>query len=508
MDKRSARTDPGRVDAASPPEPPSSPGFARSFAWPLPIQAVYLLAPPFVLVVAVLLSPITPHDYFWALVQGRTIGQLGTLPRQNLFLFTLPAEAPFFNQPWLAQLIMYRAATWLGHGANVAILAGALCMAMVAAMDRGLRRGLGARPVAVAALLATPFLAMAAGVRTQMFAFPCFALVAHLVFAGRAGNGRLVALFVVVAAWTNLHGSFVLAPVLAALAAAGHRQLRIGRRLALVGATVLGTGVHPAGPAVWGYALSLSNAMGIAGRSAVEEWRRLPLATPLGVGYVVCVALYLGWAIRARARFPWRVAVPFLCFVAAGLASQRFVPFAALLAPLALPGSEPAPRVTPSRREGWIHAGFLAAFALLALACVPGLPLFEARAAGRSPRDRMFERDLPLGLVAELARRRTGRVFHPQAVGGLVEWMLAADGPRPVAFVDQRFEIIPASVWDEYGRARNALPGWEEVFARYGITSVLAETQEAGGLLASLPGDGRWRCVGVEGTYSLWMRNP
>jgi hypothetical protein len=214
----------------------------------------------------------------------------------------------------------------------------------------------------------------------------------------------------------------------------------------------------------------------------------------------------VGLGIRARKHLDWPVAVAFLGLVVAGFCSQRFVPFAALLSPWALPGTgEPRP-VAPTRGEAGLHAGFLGGFVILALFCAPGFPLFNWRAADRSPRGRMFGRDLPLRLVDELSRLGVERTFHTQAVGGLLEWTLAAQGPRQVAFVDQRFELIPPMIWDDYTRARNAGAGWEAVFTKHGIAAVLAEPKEAGRLIQALNVSSRWRIHGEEGPYVLYVQ--
>ncbi len=84
-------------------------GLRDHFAWPLSLDAVWLISPVFLVAAAAVLSPVWPHDYFWPLVQGRACVQLGAIPTENAFLFTLPAEAPFFDQPWLAQLAMFGA---------------------------------------------------------------------------------------------------------------------------------------------------------------------------------------------------------------------------------------------------------------------------------------------------------------------------------------------------------------------------------------------------------------
>ena len=145
-------------------------GLRDHLSWPLSLEAVWLASPLFLVAVVALLSPVLPHDYFWALVQGRACVQLGAIPTENAFLFTLPAETPFFDQPWLAQLAMFGAHTLGGHSLNVVVLALCLCLGLALAMDTALRLGADARAVALIALFSVPVLAIGAGVRTQMFA--------------------------------------------------------------------------------------------------------------------------------------------------------------------------------------------------------------------------------------------------------------------------------------------------------------------------------------------------
>jgi hypothetical protein len=120
-------------------------GLRHHFDWPLSLDAVWLAGPLFLVAFAAVLSPVRPFDYFWALVQGRASLQLAAIPSQNLFLFTLPAHTPFFDQPWLAQLTMFGAYCLGGHAANVVLLAACLVLAFALSLDTALRLGASAR---------------------------------------------------------------------------------------------------------------------------------------------------------------------------------------------------------------------------------------------------------------------------------------------------------------------------------------------------------------------------
>jgi hypothetical protein len=114
--------------------------------------------------------------------------------------------------------------------------------------------------------------------------------------------------------------------------------------------------------------------------------------------------------------------------------------------------------------------------------------------------------DVPLRLAQKLAVLRPGRIFHTQAVGGLLEWALCSHGPEPVAFVDQRFELIPPPVWREYLDACGAKPGFERILNRYGVVAVLAESSEAKPLLDALANDPDWSLDAREGEFRLYLR--
>lgn len=493
-------------------------------SWPIGLDGVWLLAPVFVLSAVTLLSPIRPFDYFWTLVQGRTTWELGRVARENLFLYTLPETEPFFNQAWLAQLLLFGGFRGGGHTFNLVLLAIVLVVALVCCMDGALRRG--ARPihVALAALVSLPLLGLGSGVRSQMFAYPCFALLLRYLLLGtpRLARAPLAAVLLATTFWSNTHGSFVLAPaMLAARAACGTwtqppgARLRAAREHAVELALVLAaTCLNPRGPAVYVYAFGLPVSMKLGNQSDVGEWQPLSPLEPLGL---VLSAALVATGVLAVSRRKRVAPAALLVFFGCGLlsfVSQRFLAWAALGLVLVVP--------VLSRREGnapaddrsgvrWLNIALVASFALVTLGSVPGAPLFERSAARtRLPYTgaRALGHETPLGLAEQLARvGATGRIFHDQAIGGLLEWVLAANEPKAVAFVDQRFELVPPEIWAQYFTIASARPGWQRLLLRYEIGTLLIHERRQRPLVDAIERAGEWRLVASEFDYRLYVRS-
>lgn len=493
-------------------------------SWPIGLDGVWLLAPMFVLSAVALLSPIRPFDYFWALVQGRTTWELGRVARENLFLFTLPEAEPFFNQAWLAQLLLFAGYRGGGHTFNLVLLAIVLVLALVCCMDGALRRGARPLHVAVAALVCLPLLGLGSGVRSQMFAYPCFALLLRYVLleTSRLAFAPLAAVLAASAFWANTHGSFVLAPaMLAARAAFGTltqppgARLRAAREHAAELALVLAaTCLNPRGPAVYLYALNLPVSMKLGNQSDVAEWQPLEPLEPLGLVLSAALVASVLLAIARRKRVPPAALVVFLASGLLSFVSQRFLAWAALGLVLVVPvlaRPEQNPPASDRRGATWLNAALVVSFALVTLGSVPGAPLFErSRAHTHLPyaEARALGQETPLRLAEHLARvGPTGRVFHDQAVGGLLEWVLAADEPKAVAFVDQRFELVPPEIWDQYFTIASARPGWQQLLARYGIGTLLIDTRRQRPLVQAVERDDEWRLVARELSYRLYVRS-
>jgi hypothetical protein len=379
--------------------------FRAHLSWRPGLDALWLLSPAFTLAAVAWLRPIRPFDYFWALVQGRASIQLGSIARENLFLHTLPLETPFFNQAWLGQLLLFGGYELGGHTLNLVLLGLLLVAALVLCMDAALRSGALPVHVALIALASLPFIGLGSGVRTQMFAYPCFALVfRHLLLDGaRTSPRNLLVVLVAVALWANVHGSFVLAPALIAVRGVfraaerppdGGSRRKVttdaARELALV---VAATAVNPRGPALYGYVVGIGDAMGVARGTDVAEWQPLSLLDPLGWGLLVAVGASIAIAVTRRERTTLAPLGAFLLLSIASFVSQRFLPWAALAGVAGLPGllrRRSAPAADERRGVPWLNASLVAVLAAVALGS--HVPTCRTRTAAPSAMSCRFAR--------------------------------------------------------------------------------------------------------------------
>ncbi|MFB6263754.1 MAG: hypothetical protein ABEL76_09050, partial [Bradymonadaceae bacterium] len=252
--------------------------------WPLPLAAVWVSFPVVGVLLSISFTPIAPYDYWWHLAMGRMTAATGTVPSSNLFLYTLPVDAPFLNQPWLGQLALYEVFRTWGHWGPYLLrnlIAGGTWIGLAAAaVDRSPDpRVAGGVLLAVGGLSGIVF-----GVRTRMFALPLY--VATLAVTVAVADGRwsarwLWSLVPVTAVWSNLHGSFALAPALVAAiggsrvveeAIAGELEADLVRTWGGPGAAVALAGMaNPHGWRAYEYVVELTFFSAIP--STVSEWQ-------------------------------------------------------------------------------------------------------------------------------------------------------------------------------------------------------------------------------------------
>src|SRR5262249_3643360 len=169
-----------------------------------------------------LLTPIPPNDFWWHMASGRAILAQGAIPTLDSFSYT-QAGQPFFNQGWLAQLLMYGLYE-LGGLALISIV-----QALVIALAYGLllrlcllRTGQVQLSVGLLLLTTLPLSFDNWLVRPQSYAFPLFVGFLTILTEYRLyGKNRLWLLPLLMALWVNIHGSFVLGSVLIAITLVG-----------------------------------------------------------------------------------------------------------------------------------------------------------------------------------------------------------------------------------------------------------------------------------------------
>lgn len=505
---------------------------ARSpFSWPLPISAVWLILPVVGAIVAATLEPIPPHDYWWHLAMGRLIDARGTIPDTNIFLYTMAADTPFLDQPWLGQLAMWTAYDVAGHTGTVLLRNLLLTASFALLIGTTWRRSRDARVTGALVLLAVALAFPVLTVRTRMFAFLPFVALLWAVFGVADGTLRRPWLVVPPLAtlfWVNVHGSFVLAPALVfgvggSLVVQRFLEDRTVDRAVVRDWTIAGIGVLAAGalnPHGWdayAYVFQLAIESNVA--TSVSEWLPPDPAEGTGMIFAAAVAGSIGILVWRRSSVKLYEAVVFagMLYLSASAIRSMFWWAAAMPVIVAphlsalLPAS--GDEETPSSFAGAVHVVLVAVTLAVALGVQPGM--------GRAAIGRMIDSGLalrtgegawvlnhehPVALVTKIRGDQRARVFHDQVLGGMLEFVLTdARQPRQVAYVDQRMEFVPQSIWDRYfevGRAQR----WATELEDRGVDTLLLSPKSQWPLLQAAMVSRDWTVVGVAQSHVLLYR--
>ena len=449
-----------------------------------PIDAAWTAIAVLVPTLVGLLSKLGATDLAYQLRAGETILSTGRIPRVDTFTFS-SGGVPWLDQQWGGQVLLATAAR-LGEWATLKV-AKAVLIGLVFALLFLACRAAGARVRTSSLLTLGGFVvgAPALAMRPQLIAVPLFAATLWLLAGRRAHPGRLWAIPVLAAACANIHGSFILFPVLVGLAWLEDRwrkEASAGRLLGLAVVTAAATLANPFGARIWTYAYDLSTDPVI--RRAISEWAPVSLALASGWLMLLSGVGVAAFFARRTERVPWPAIVSLAAFFLLAMAAQRAIMFWALLVPVTLAGLLEAdrPREEPSRDT---VAPAAALIGTLAATIVVLLPWW-----GDQDPSRMLAQ-APQGLTRAASALPAGsRLFVHQPWGSWFEYAL----PQDTVFVDSRIEIAPADVWDDYDEVAFAGAGWEEALDRWQPDAIVAD-KEDWSLIPYLREDPDWRVV-------------
>jgi hypothetical protein len=263
--------------------------------------------------------------------------------------------------------------------------------------------------------------------------------------------------------WVNTHGSFPLGVVALAALALGRRldgEDPGGELQALKWATlgVLAGAVNPLGPKLLVFPLDLLTRQRIL--QNVIEWQAPAFKMLSQRVFLVEVVV----AILVLVRRPsWRAGLPLALFTAAALIGSRNVVVASIVfIPGLARGLADVGTVTGEERR----STFRLISVLLVLIMAIG---FYSRT-----REPYTDSGYPLKAVLFLENHgltKTGnRIISEDYVGNYLE---AAFGPRGLVFLDDRFDMFPAKVVDDYLTLLHGAPEWDDVLAHYKPDAVL-----------------------------------
>lgn len=454
------------------------------------------------------LQPLEPIDYWWGVRLGGLIHGLGSIPTDDPLSYT-PVRGPIVDGQWLARVVFSVLHDLGGVPLNLALRT-VVAVATVLLLIRICREsGAGPRLSAVVAGLAGILFVPGLAVRPQLFAVVPFLLVwmaARRPPKGLVGVG-LAAL--TVALWGNLHGSFILAYPLLAVGVldAAVERLRTGASDRLHPAIVLAVCCGLA-PLLNPYGFGLASYVGDAilfngGGTSVGvlgvEWGAPAIRTAYGAlfyGSLLLTMLLIGAGSRPR----FAEGLLLLGFGVLAISSIRHIlwwslilaPFVARalqertadLARWKLPVAGPLPDGSPM-----LNAICLVLFGVLSVSMLPwwreGLPLPPNRTA-------LLDPETPIAVGEYLAAHpQPGRLFNETDWSAYLSWRL----PEQRVYVDNRFELHPAAVWEEYTTISRGHVSWERRLDAWGVTRLALSRATQPGLIQAVQESADWRLV-------------
>lgn len=478
----------------------------QSSAWPS-IDQIWVLALVALIALKVQLTPIMPNDFWWHMATGRIIAQTGGVPGADQFSYTQSNQA-YYNQPWLAQLLMYGGYE-LG-GAALLVFVQTLLLggsfALLYAICR--REGAGVRVAVMCTLLGALVAMDNWQIRPQTYAVPlCIATLGVLLAWRRSGNAPLWALPLIMLIWANLHGTFTLLLALCGMVwlgaigerlwfarrAPGKRSWGEIRALTLwSAAALLATLANPRGIGIWGYVAGLLTNRSVG--NLVTEW-----ASPFRVigepmtwiffAVFAGVVAILVWRRRYVRLTDLLVLLP---FSALAFQSVRNILWLGIVAaPICARLLSAAPRPATQRTGGVVVMNRLIA-ALLALMVLATLPWWKSALDLPPAVGNLISVETPVAATDELRSRglHPQRLFHELGFGSYLIW--SAQDLR--VFIDPRIELYPYEQWRDY----IVLGQGQEIDAlaqKYGFDGWLLDPQRQAGLVAALDRHPAWQRV-------------
>ncbi|MET0737874.1 MAG: hypothetical protein ABW009_06630 [Acidimicrobiales bacterium] len=404
------------------------------------------------------LQRLQDNSFFTHLATGRLILDAG-VPSADPYSFTAHGAA-WTVQSWLASVV-YALVEDVAGLAGVRLLIG-LGTALLAYLLWRLTEPAGA--VVARAALVMPAMVIGSVVWTErpmLYGFVGLAIVALLA----NGDGKAWWCVPLFAVWVNVHGSFPLGLVLIGTLLVGRWLDRQSprRELQVLGWSVLGVllgGINPIGPRLLVFPLELLQKSEVL--SYIEEWKPADFSdtTTRVLVVQVAVAVILGLRLRSfRALLPTAV-----FFVAALLGSRNIGPASIVTLACMTPGLRGFGRDLGNEPKPVFRTAALVVGALAVVATLGTLLAGPQTALDSYPTDAVA------WMAAHGYMEPESRVITPDFVGNYLE---ARYGTDVQVFMDDRYDMFPRRVVDDYIDLVRGNGEWTEIAARWDADAVL-----------------------------------
>lgn len=477
--------------------------------------------------------PLYHTDLWGHLSYGKLIWNSGALPATEPFL-PLAKGVPLVDTAWLTQVLGYGVMR-VGGVPGMQFLFGLAITSILALVARELyqrtfRVGTALLGIAVCLFVSLQQWVIGWGdmpalIRPQVAGLVCYAWLFVRLSRQRPQPGDWYLIPAVTALWANLHGSFVLAPLLVLAWGIGRaidtwrhtgnlvlalRSRSAWHWILIAELSAVAALVNPYGLGLYLEVFNFANASNL---KDLLDWEPLSMAQSQGrIAAYVTMALVVVYRLSPR-RITTSEAIVLLGLAFWSWTSSRMLCWWAIPAGYYLAlnwrayrrvaKQQPLVALAPERRGLWTVIAVALCWVAYGLT-----PLGVKTIHKKEPElKRALGTDTPVGAVAYLNKKPPrGQVFNSYEWGDFLGWA----GPAGMKlFVNSHPHLIPEEVWTHYMTVSRAYSGWENVLERYGVNTIVLDHRQHIGLTSQLRSDDKWNEVYVDGVASIFQRkNP
>lgn len=449
-------------------------------------------------------SGLMDTDFFWHLTYGRWMVEHGAIPAVDFFSWTLPGK-PYQITQWLGEAAIGIAYSFGGFTGTKFL------SVLLTALTIGFAWRAAARyvhsSVALCIALACNWLQIITPMRPQLFSFAMLSIATYLVVSWMKTKRLryLISYPLVMAAWVNMHGGFVVGLALIFLLAAGHSteaviEKRLGDRecrrdlLVLWGSALTSVAATLLNP--YGYKALATVIMigGLQSSSVIIEWQPVNLMTGLGWAYLSSLIPFVGIIALSGVRPTISHSLIATFFLIFGVMANRQV---------ALCGAVMAPFIAAVLAETAQYKKMLPTFSnpchpiaygLIALALFGSYPTIAA--VGDANIAKNINKQHPVAATDFLVSHNlTDRVLSDT-----LESSYLIHRGLPV-FIDGRLDFYQDQYFFEWYLASKATNGWDSLIERYKPNAMLLRVDVA--LRQVALASGNWKQVFEDERYSI-----
>jgi hypothetical protein len=444
------------------------------------------------------LAKLDDNSFLWHFRTGRLILDDG-IPRADVYSYTAPGSK-WIAQSWLAEIsyaLLDRVAGPVGIRIMIGVCGALLGLLMWRSAIGAARDRLRAAGVTLIAFVTA---LNVFGERPLAFGMVAAALIVLVVEQpdGWLGRRPLISVPLIFWLWGNSHGSMSLGFVFIALHLLGRwtegaSPFRPGRERTLLTASVVAAAAiacNPYGPQLLVFPFDLVSRGDVL--RDVVEWMSPDFRSPLGMAFGAWIVLCLVALALGRNRATRRDLVVLVPFLVLGLWAQRNVGLAAIVGLPIVARCFAGERRTEDANPLFVRSVSVSLVALTALFTATAIsePDFDLRTYPT----KAFEFLDDEGRIGE-------RIFTSDRDGGFV---IAKYWPDQTVFLDDRFDMYPPAVVEEYEDVAKVRANWSKVLDKYLVTLVVWERTSA--LTQLLDESDRWQRIYTDKDYVVFER--